>query len=118
MRCTCPRSDTGRRRRDHGQLDARAWHDELGDDRRAGRKGLGEVLPVDRVEGAEVARLRQVGRDLHDVLQREADGLLSAADAAQAELRLGCDALRHGSICGEGQFTGQEDQAMGAADLG
>src|SRR5262245_49538064 len=86
LRCRAP-SDMGIGH----DLDARARHHQLGDDRGPVRIGLVEGLRIDGIHARKVGGIGQIDQNLSDVLHRSAGGFHRAPQIAQREFGLNAD---------------------------
>src|SRR5262252_9202788 len=77
---------------DEVDLDASAERQRGGRDRRAGRKGLTEMLCVDAVHRGEVTHVLEKHTDAHDIIETPAGRLQDSRQVLEDALRFGLDA--------------------------
>ena len=72
-------------------FDARARHDEIGNQGGAIRIGLGKIAAIDRIHALEVLRVRHIDKDLRDVGERPTGSLNRALQVGQGQFGLGAN---------------------------
>src|SRR5215468_7024489 len=83
-------------------------------DRRAGRKGLGEMLGVDAIHRAEVTHVREIHAGARNVIETLAGRLENRREIAKDALRLGhntpLDHLASGRVLGD--LSAEEEETI------